>query len=46
MGNSLFKNRRNQITPINYSSGGAIINEYYTPAHPVGPPPPNLKIPI
>ena len=35
MGKFLFKNRRNQITPINYSNGGAIINEYYTPAHPM-----------
>ena len=39
MGNSLFKNRRNQITPTNNSNGGAIINEYYVPAHPIGPPP-------
>jgi len=41
MGNSLLKNRRtNRVVPnTNFENDGPVINEYYTPAHPIGPPP-------
>jgi len=47
MGNSLFKNRRNnRVVPnTNFENDGPVINEYHVPAHPIGPPPSNPRNP-